>query len=282
MTNDSLTIIYITCIGHSGSTLLDLLLGSHPDVVSVGEIGRSSLIVPRDKKCTCRAPSITECPFWRQVNDVLRDEGHPAFFDLQLDSPSLETFRRDNEALFRAISCVSGSRVIVDSTKHPGRMMSLLASEELRVLPVHLTRSVHGVLHSRVEKRKRVGECSQGLIGETMVYNSQVLRTRRLLRGVPSFDLRYEDLVSDPPAALDPLMKSVGLTFTPDQLRWNETEHHNIGGNRMRRRDDVTIRPDERWRTMSWWRKACIAALTLPANMRRPASTREAITIDSE
>ena len=33
------TIIYITDLGHSGSTLLDLLLDSHTQLISVGELG---------------------------------------------------------------------------------------------------------------------------------------------------------------------------------------------------------------------------------------------------
>ena len=32
-------VIYIAGLGHSGSTFLELLLASHPDVVGLGEIG---------------------------------------------------------------------------------------------------------------------------------------------------------------------------------------------------------------------------------------------------
>ena len=45
MNRPPVTIIYIAGIGHSGSTLLDVLLGSHPDICGVGEIGR--LFLPR-------------------------------------------------------------------------------------------------------------------------------------------------------------------------------------------------------------------------------------------
>ncbi len=33
-----MSLIYIICPGHSGSTLLDMLLGSHPEIFSTGEL----------------------------------------------------------------------------------------------------------------------------------------------------------------------------------------------------------------------------------------------------
>ena len=31
-------ILYITSLSHSGSTLLDVMLNAHPDIISVGEV----------------------------------------------------------------------------------------------------------------------------------------------------------------------------------------------------------------------------------------------------
>lgn len=62
-------LVYITGSGHSGSTLLDRLLGSHPDVAALGEIHRFSLGLHRDEKpfrCDC-GETISDCPFWAEV-----------------------------------------------------------------------------------------------------------------------------------------------------------------------------------------------------------------------
>lgn len=62
-------LVYITGSGHSGSTLLDRLLGSHPDVMALGEIHRFSLGLHRDEKpfrCDCGLP-LQKCPFWERV-----------------------------------------------------------------------------------------------------------------------------------------------------------------------------------------------------------------------
>lgn len=62
-------LVYITGSGHSGSTLLDRLLGSHPDIAALGEIHRFSLGLHREEKpfrCDCGA-MISDCAFWTEV-----------------------------------------------------------------------------------------------------------------------------------------------------------------------------------------------------------------------
>jgi len=62
--------IYICSAGHSGSTLLDLLLGSHSDVESLGEINQFPKNVSLDTVCTCGS-KVSECGFWRSVVSLL-------------------------------------------------------------------------------------------------------------------------------------------------------------------------------------------------------------------
>src|SRR5678815_2466696 len=57
-------LLFLASLGHSGSTLLELLLGAHPRVVGLGEavgtLEEAELNLP---ECTCGAPA-TECPVW--------------------------------------------------------------------------------------------------------------------------------------------------------------------------------------------------------------------------
>lgn len=62
-------LIYITGSGHSGSTLLDRLLGSHPDIAALGEVHRFSLGLHREEqpfRCDC-GEVIGRCSFWSEV-----------------------------------------------------------------------------------------------------------------------------------------------------------------------------------------------------------------------
>ena len=66
-------LIYIAGPGHSGSTLLDILLGRHPRISALGEIHRFCLSLHRDSRphrCDC-GEAIWECPFWQDIIDRL-------------------------------------------------------------------------------------------------------------------------------------------------------------------------------------------------------------------
>lgn len=73
--DNTTTYAYIIARGHSGSTVLELLLGSHPDVVAMGELEKLSLQFARGKrgKCSCEKHP-AECAFWRRVCDEIRKE----------------------------------------------------------------------------------------------------------------------------------------------------------------------------------------------------------------
>jgi hypothetical protein len=62
--------IYICAAGHSGSTLLDLLLGSHSNVESLGEISQLPKNIALNTICMCGQP-VRTCPLWANVFNSL-------------------------------------------------------------------------------------------------------------------------------------------------------------------------------------------------------------------
>ncbi|RJP92368.1 MAG: sulfotransferase [Desulfobacteraceae bacterium] len=65
--------LYICSAGHSGSTLLDLLMGSHPKVASLGEISYLPKNIALNSSCTCGQP-VRSCKFWQEVINKLSNE----------------------------------------------------------------------------------------------------------------------------------------------------------------------------------------------------------------
>ena len=59
-------VIYICSAGHSGSTLLDLLIGSHSKVTSLGEISQLPKNLSLNTSCTC-GKKVRECDLWSEV-----------------------------------------------------------------------------------------------------------------------------------------------------------------------------------------------------------------------
>ena len=58
--------IYICSAGFSGSTLLDLILGSHKDMISLGEISHLSKNWALNTQCTC-GETVQDCELWSHV-----------------------------------------------------------------------------------------------------------------------------------------------------------------------------------------------------------------------
>lgn len=273
------TIIYITSLGASGSTLVDLLLSAHPEVFSVGEVVHLSDLAHQRRndlkayslgnECTCGAPTIAECPFWRRVEAVIRERSGLALTDLELQVSNTEHFARDNRLVFEAVAEVSGRRYIVDSSKDPGRLRALLGAGFAEVRPIHLFRDPRGMINSRLRRGHR-------LLHMCAFFNYRTWLIRRTLAGTASFALRYDRLVRDPGGEIEAAMRFIGLTYDPAQLQWAGRERHNIGGNRMRRSSDSTIREDTKWRReLRWWQKLTIQVLTFPARlMVAPLSRR--------
>lgn len=66
-------LVVIASAGHSGSTLLDLLLGNHSLISGIGEMNRLTLY-PGDRACAC-GETIEACRYWKAVRLAL---GHAA------------------------------------------------------------------------------------------------------------------------------------------------------------------------------------------------------------
>ena len=174
-------LVYILAASHSGSTLLAMLLGAHPEVVTTGELTPGSFGNVNEYRCSCRL-LLLDCPFWRRVAEEMgrrgTDFGLTSFGTRfrELNSPfarrllrplhrgrALEALRdlglwmtpswrreyprllRNNRALIDVISETSGKRIVVDSSKSAVRLKFLLRIPDLCVKVIRLIRDGRGV-----------------------------------------------------------------------------------------------------------------------------------------
>ena len=75
--------------------------------------------------CSCHRQVPSQCPFWSVVEQRVKEQ--VGYQLLLVDEGDDATFRRHNEALFIAIAQVSGSALIVDSSKSLPRLFQLLS-----------------------------------------------------------------------------------------------------------------------------------------------------------
>lgn len=262
-----LHILYITSRGHSGSTLLDLLISGHSAVTSVGEIKMLASAEVGRKLCSCHGLEPRCCPYWQEVEDHLIASAGLHFIDLSLEGDDLEIVHRHNLALFNSVSVVSGCRTIVDSSKNLSRLVGLLNAVDryggMVLTPIHLHRESLGLAHSYVKG------CLVKSSGDLAVlcyhHCNNFYRTNELLRGRPSLFVRYERLAASPRRELMRIMLGLGLEFEEIQMDWGGGPRRNIHGNDMRFKAGGPIRLDRSWRRgLPLWQILQVILFTLP------------------
>jgi hypothetical protein len=173
---------YILAASHSGSTLLAMLLGAHPEASTVGELQADSFGDAETYRCSC-GRRLKECDFWSDVREGMRRRGIPdydvtragtsifsvkspyvqrllaplprhAFWEAVRDlalwfSPEwrahLKRTQTRNAALAETISEVAAAKIVVDSSKHPLRLKYLLRNPALDIKVIWLVRDGRAV-----------------------------------------------------------------------------------------------------------------------------------------
>jgi hypothetical protein len=265
---DRVKVIFIASLSHSGSTLLDLMLNAHLEVASVGELkqlGRFARLEKpnRQLRCTCGAQNLLSCKFWTRVSALTKAAIGRTIGELNVeDYDEVESFDRDNSALFQAIASVSGKRYVVDSSKHVARLSRLIKNPALDVFPIFLLRDPKGQICSS----KKSSASLVKLIGNYVRTNREIYE---LVKDRPHSVVRYEDLVRNPEQVLGSLMRQLGLSFDRQQLEWASQVRHNVGGNGMRRSHSSELKLDEKWRDrLTLLQKLAIDAGTLLGRYR--------------
>jgi hypothetical protein len=202
-------VCFVGGAGHSGSTLLGLVLGAHPQVFYAGEARKSVFLGDLTKPLKKRACKLCGpgCPIWGEL--------HPSA----------------DEDLYEALSRRTGKPIVVDSTKstdwHREQLARLAGTGVITTL-VHLMRDGRAVVNSRV--RKYPEEAPRAIIEAWL---AQVARTDELVAGFPGevVRVRYEELASAPEPTTRRICDALGVAYDSAMLRFWEADQHPLGGN---------------------------------------------------
>lgn len=172
---------YILAASHSGSTMLAMLLGAHPEICTVGELEAGGIGDPERYRCSC-GTFIRQCGFWQAISE--RMAGRGLLFDVTQSGTHLRavqsdyarrllrplhrgrmlemvrdvalslspawrrhwpTVRRYNSELTACLLEQSGAKVLVDSSKVGIRLKYLLRNPDLDVRIIRAIRDGRGV-----------------------------------------------------------------------------------------------------------------------------------------
>jgi hypothetical protein len=224
-------IIYICSLSHSGSTLLDLLIGGNPSCVSMGEI--FSALKRRaepQKECTCGVSAL-DCPVWSRVLPHVHD-----------DMP----YSRQYDLVVSAVEATYGQDVhIIDSSKSVATLERLSDGGQHSIRAILLVKDVRAFVVSQVARaargdgKRRVGW--RGVMQGSRAYNalSWYRGTRRMEQflaasSIEFFQIGYEELCLRPRDMMSQISEFLGIDFAAGMLVPGAGTSHIIRGNRMR------------------------------------------------
>lgn len=268
-------LIYIAGYGRSGTTLLDIALGGHPAVMGAGEVTTLARHVwDNAEYCAC-GETVRDCPYWGPIvarwkegerSDLLcdyrqaqeRTEGLTGIAR-RLRLPGWGEHARRTLKLLRTMAQVSGSSILVDSSKLPGRAFALAAMSGIELTVVHVVRDGRGVAWSLLKGYQRnVRDGVQRelrpkpLLYTALRWTMVNLAAERLCRRVGpsrSIRVRYEDFVDDPRGVMSRILELVGERPPLGLAEPMVLEpQHQVAGSRHRMQKSIAMRRDDKWK----------------------------------
>ena len=272
--------LYILSQRYSGSTLLSFLLGTHPDIATIGERRKfyNKSIKPRTKdnqRCSC-GKSFTECEHWNaikqrvlekvDVKDLQTNATEFRIYNnrylnrlasgwlrrsiLKKQSPALQPFARQlkrlyhfNKVLVQEILDLEGKRVFLDSSKTIDHALYLSQIPEFDLYIIWLARDPRAQVNSALKYNDWSIEQATSRWKKEMARNEKILRKMNARYTV----LRYESLCKDPAKEMVRLLEFTGLDPSKFSLDFRSKEQHIMGNYAMRLGKDTRIVERKDW-----------------------------------
>jgi hypothetical protein len=272
--------VYILGAGHSGSTLLAMLMGRHPRICTIGEAKAPAIGASNEYLCSC-GERMSACGFWRALTGAVEARG--AHLDMsngaadfrRAPTPYLRwllkplhrsrplewlrgaalaispSWRRHvvrvqalNAAIAEAVCAITGKDVFVDSSKTGLQLKYLLENPALDVKVLRLVRDGRGVALSY--------RTADGLSMPAAAYawrrsNEEAETIVSTLATDRWLDLRYEELCRQPERTMQSVFHFVGAEPFALSHGMSEDAPHVLGNDRARS-TVAAVRLDERWR----------------------------------
>jgi hypothetical protein len=296
---EQVAVVYVAGSMYSGTTLLGRMLGELDGCFFGAELGHLwDYGLTRNERCGCGDP-VRSCALWREILEEAFGSlaavdvawlaavksrlimvrrfpqvlaGHVGRGPLAGD---VAGFREALARLYPAIRAVTGSRVVVDTTKSPAYALLLdgVAGIELRV--AHLVRDPRGALFSQLRRDDGFPPATFLLLYDAWNALSELGWRWRS----PYLLVRYEDLVRTPGETFAGIARFAGLVAEEldlDDGRVRLPATHAIDGNRSRFTTGVIdLEIDDEWRARLPWRLRMLAnGLTWPLLVRHSYAPR--------
>jgi hypothetical protein len=284
-------VFFIMGAGHSGSTLLDIVLSSHRKGVGSGEF----VWLPRryqeepTRICSCKK-RYAKCDVWSSVfNEWYKKIGRenidrflalqskfeqprsPTLYFLQKDKilsdPNFKDYCEMLSLLYQVLAETTQSDFVVDSSKLPTRGFVLSKCQGVDLRLIHLVRDPRAVGYSKI-KRQAFKPSAQHPVRAVFgwaLHNKQCDQVAKNLPVRKRSVIKYEELVSNPASTLKRIEEVGDEDFSAVIDQTIDHKPIEIGhipaGNQIRFRQTIMLRADFSWKkklskaekSIYWW-----------------------------
>jgi hypothetical protein len=244
-------IIYVLGLGHSGSTVLDMLLTTGGKAVGLGQVWtvlREDFAISKERICSCGAPALN-CAMWGPVLEQTAS--------LSQDVPPWSRYQL---ILDRAAHLYGPEITIVDSSKLVENLSLLVhCFPDVGLHVIHNIKDVRSFTISMLDNSRRKARGRE--LPEKIFYrwyrdNRRAYEQASALLGRPPTGVMYEGLCLAPEAMTERLREALGEQHIDLQAALNSGYTHIISGNRSRLLESGradTLAYDYQWLARREW-----------------------------
>lgn len=218
-------VVFILGTGHCGSTLAELVLGSHPQVFGLGELHHVNLKEP----CKICGPNC--CPYWDKKASKWLLSFYIQMPEKKLGQYVARVIRR-HRSLYRYLFGWFDSEILVDSSKATywtkRQLRYRYQWRNIEPLLIYVVRDGRAVVNSFLRKYPERGA--------QFVIEDWIRRVKELNEYFDNNPFRkkmihYEDFALNPGGITKDLCKFTGIDYRPQMLKFWQHDHHVVGGN---------------------------------------------------
>lgn len=279
--------IYIAGYGHSGTTILDLILGNHPQIRSLGEVSNLFEFISEDRACSC-GQTLENCGIWSNVLREIEAIGDRSWTEINnisrmvengkvRDAPSISTYKKIWSHVVKSVSSEDREiKYVVDSSKttynNRYRVQILNGVTETKI--IYVIRDPRAVLWSALRKKKRMKSANTNwksmVVARTLfgwLYSNMIALKLRKDESYSVLTVNYESLVKNVEFELERISRHLSVDFKGliESVKVNgiQTGHnHLIGGNRLKKSDSIYLQHDDEFlRKIPFYYRLMVAPL---------------------
>ncbi|SHI37703.1 hypothetical protein SAMN04488096_101346 [Mesonia phycicola] len=221
-------VIFIIGTGHCGSTLLDLLLGSHSEMVSLGEVYKVLNFENEVPVCNICGEN---CELWTpELRDRLIKYYNPSISQRVL--AKLFSKQKKEFLFYSKIFQDTGKDILVDSSKNAGWILrngKVLVENGIKPILIYLSRDGRAVVNSYFRKYPE-----RGLDNIAENWNARVKKINQVYSKWDfgsKLSVKYKNLAQQPVEVVKAIVDLIEVNYEPEMMRFWEHKHHLVSGN---------------------------------------------------